>query len=345
MSLGLLSAVLSVVAVEGVRNRRIRGNVTATQQPVTFEQWYQNHNEGRGIWKWNNALAAYQRHFAGMVGQPVSVAEVGVQSGGSISMWKAALGTQIHFYGLDINPGCKKFEDATTSITIGDQADPQMWNSFYTNVVGTLDILVDDGGHESHQMLVTLQQSFPRLNPGGFVAIEDIHGRHYVQSFFHPAAQAISAWHIAGQVASVAVYPYLMVLQKIGGTRPALDLPVSKTVDSFPAFYTLLDSSPGQNIAIENPAWGSFLSAVTLSNIFTELAPLHDYSMTDSPPGCATSAGSATSSCVNTITNSNYQAKVTGVHIFASKLILEIAAKPVVINAVRKGTEWLPYGF
>lgn len=340
MYLGVLPFMIClVVTVEGVRHRRIRGNVTTTQQLVTFRQWYQNHNEGRGIWKWGNALDAYQQLFASMIAKPVSVAEVGVQSGGSILMWKAALGSQIKFYGLDINPGCKKFEDVTTSITIGDQADPLMWNKFYTNMVNMLDILVDDGGHTPEQMLVTLQMSFPRINPGGFIAIEDIHGRHYVQSFFHPAAQSISAWHIAGQVASVHVYPFLMILGKAGST--GLDLPVSKTVDGFPALYALLDSSPGQNIAIQNPAWGSFLSQGTLSNIFTELAPLHDYSMTDSPPGCATTTASV---CVNTITNSNYQAKVTGVHIFAQSMVVEIAAKPVVINAERKGTEWLPYG-
>jgi cephalosporin hydroxylase len=341
----LLVTILCVVAVDAVSNRRIRGIAknSTTQQTVTFQQWYNNHNAGRGIWKWANALDAYQRHFAALVGQPLSVAEVGVQSGGSILMWQAVLGQSIKFYGLDINPGCNKFKDAQTSITIGDQADPTMWNNFYTNVVHTLDILVDDGGHTPEQMQVTLQMSFPHLNPGGFIAIEDIHGRHYTQSFFHPAAQAISAWHIAGQVASVHVYPFLLMVQKAGGTHPGLEIPaVSKTVHDFPAFYGLLDSVPGQFIAIENPAWGPFLSAATLSNIFTELAPLHDYALTDNPPGCATSTAAV---CTNTVTNSNYQAKVIGVHIYAQRLVLEVAAKPVVINAVRKGTEWLPYGF
>lgn len=342
----LLVAVFLAVSVEAVRNRHVRGiaqNSTNKQPTMTFQQWYNSHNSGRGIWKWANALDAYQRHFGAQVGQPLSVAEVGVQSGGSILMWQSVLGKQIKFYGLDINPGCTKFQDAMTSITIGDQADPAMWNSFYTKVVSTLDILVDDGGHTSEQMLVTLQMTFPHLNPGGFIAIEDIHGRNYVQSFFHPAAQAISAWQIAGQVSSVHVYPFLLMVHKAGGLRPAMELPaVSKTVDSFPAFYGILDSMPGHYVAIENPAWGSFLSAVTLSNIFTELAPLHDYSLTDNPPGCATTAAAV---CTNSITNSNYQAKVIGVHIFAQRMVFEIAPKPVVIQAVRKGTEWLPYGF
>lgn len=350
----VLFATFLVVPGEAVRNRRIRGiaanstaittNSTVHAGGVTFQQWYNSHNQGRGIWKWANALDAYQRHFAALIGQPLAVAEVGVQSGGSILMWQAVLGAQIKFYGLDINPGCNKFKDAATSITIGDQADPKMWNSFFSTVTNTLDILVDDGGHTPEQMQVTLQMAFPHLNPGGFIAIEDIHGRHYTQSFFHPAAQAISGWHLAGQVASVHVYPFLLVVRKAGGAKPALEPPltVSKTVADFPSFYAILDTMPGQYVAIENAAWGSFLSATVLSNIFTELAPLHDYALTDDPPGCATSSAAV---CTNHITNSNYQAKVVGVHIEAQRLVMEIAAKPVVIQAVRKGTEWLPYGF
>lgn len=328
-----------------MRNRRIRGpgnGTTLGGQTKTFQGWYENHYEGRGIWKWANALDAYQAHFGPQAGQPLSVAEVGVQSGGSILMWQAVLGDQIKFYGLDINPGCKKFADAKTSITIGDQADPQMWWNFYAKTTSTLDILVDDGGHTPEQMLVTLTETFPHLNAGGHIAIEDIHGRQYVQTFFHPAGQAISEWNTKGQISSVHVYPFLLIVQKAGGSHPGLKLPVSKTVADFAAFYSVLDQSAGQYIAIENSNWGSFLSATTLNNIFTELAPLHDYSMTDTPPGCATSPAAV---CTNTITNSNYQAKVVGVHIFANKLVMEVAKKPVVIHAVRKGTEWLPYGF
>jgi len=349
----LLAVLCPLVAVECMRNRHIRGNATDRKvggngstlggNRVTFREWYDNHNEGRGIWKWANALDAYQRHFQAMVGTPLTMAEVGVQSGGSILMWKAVLGSQLKFFGLDINPGCNKFKDESTSITIGDQADPKMWQNFYANVVNTLDILVDDGGHTPEQMMVTLQETFPHLKAGGFIAIEDIHGRQYTQTFFHPAAQSISAWHSANQVSSVHVYPFLLMVHKAGGSHPVLDLPkVSKTVDGFPAFYAILDTMAGHYVAIENPSWGSFLSGTTLSNIFTEIAPMHDYALTDNPPGCATTAAAV---CTNTITNSNYQAKVVGVHIFANRMVMEVAAKPVVINAVRKGTEWLPYGF
>jgi len=337
-------ALLIMLASSAVEGARFRGNGSAVQAThETFQNFYMNHATGRGIWKWSNALDAYQRHYGPRAGEPLSLSEVGVQSGGSILMWQACLGAQLKFFGLDINPGCKKFADATTSITIGDQGDPKMWQSFYTTVTKTLDVLVDDGGHTPEQMTITLQQTFPHLNPGGSIAIEDIHGRHYVQSFFHPAATSIAAWHVAGQVTSAHVYPYLLIVHKSGGTRPALDLaPASKTVDSFQAFYAVLDSVPGQNIAIENAAWGSFMTEANLKNIFTELAPLHDYAMWDNPKGCATTP-SAT--CTNTITNSNFQAKVIGVHIFDTKMVLEVAAKPIVINAVRRGTEFLPYGF
>lgn len=49
-----------------------------------------------------------QHHLAGFAGKEISLAEVGVQSGGSLLMWKSVLGAEIKLLGLDINPKCEK---------------------------------------------------------------------------------------------------------------------------------------------------------------------------------------------------------------------------------------------
>lgn len=314
------------------------------KQPVTFPGFYNSHTQGRGIWKWSNSLDAYQRHFAPMAGQVgLSLGEVGVQSGGSILMWKAVLGAQLKFYGFDINKNCMQFADATTVITIGDQGDVKMWNSFFAKTSKSLDILVDDGSHQPHHMGITLHTVFPNINPGGYVAIEDIHGRHYLQSFFTPAASSISAWHSQNLVASVHVYPFMLIVHKAGGTQHPLNVAAATaTVADFPALYPLLNTMPGKVVEIVNPNWGSFLSQATLTKIFTELAPLHDANTWANPPGCLTTADPV---CTNTVRNSQYQAQVIGVHVFPTKALVEIAATPPVIHATRKGTVWIPYGF
>jgi len=319
-------------------------NVTGTQlkQAPTFPGYYYNHQTGRGIWKWSNSLDAYQKHFAPRAGQPLNLAEIGVQSGGSIEMWHAVLGAQCHVYGLDINPACNQFADATTTITIGDQGDNKMWDNFYTNVLAGkgLDILIDDGGHQAHQMGITLHRAFPHMNPGGFIAVEDIHGRHYTQSFFYPAAQSISSWHAKGEVEWVSVLPFELILKKAGGTASPVP-PISATVSDFPQLWPALNLYPGKFIAIENAAWGSFLSEATMKAIFDQLAPMHDSQMVSNPAGCATTADPV---CTNAVQNSESQAKMISVTIYPTRAIVEVASAPPTIQAVRRGTQWIAYG-
>jgi cephalosporin hydroxylase len=322
---------------------------TTKQAPaarVGFDQWYGAYGQGRGIWKWSNALTAYERHFNVYAGHPVALCEIGIQSGGSIAMWETALAPQCHVYGVDINPATQQFATATTTITIGDQADVNMWNSFFTSTVANLDILVDDGGHESHQMLVTLQSAFPHMTPGGMIAIEDIHGQDYIQSFFTPAAHFLGQQAAAGLLDSVHVYPYLLVAQ-VAGQRP--DVPkstltfagVGTRVDSFEALWAAAPANAGGHIILENAGWGPFLTPAGLTNFFSHFASLHDYGMHDIPAGCATTSAPV---CTNQITSSQMQATVTGVHVYANNLVVEIAAPGAVnIQAVRKGNQWLDY--
>merc|ERR1719265_285385 len=132
-----------------------------------------------------------------------------------MQMWHTVLGQSAVLHGLDINPMCSEFVDAKTSITIGDQENPEMWSSFFAHVSSTLDFLVDDGGHFPKQMLQTIYSVFPRLNSNGVIAIEDIHGGHYMESFFRPAATYFGG--SSKDVASLHLYPYLMVVQKANG--------------------------------------------------------------------------------------------------------------------------------
>lgn len=313
---------------------------------TTFEGFYNAHSAGRGVWKWNNALVAYDRHFGAWAGGAVKLAEVGVQSGGSILMWQAVLGASCHVYGIDINKACTQFANPTTTITIGDQEDVNMWTTFFAQTTPNLDILIDDGGHSPNQMLVTLQQVFPKTNPGGFVAIEDIHGTHYVGSFFTPAATYLGQQHAQqGLVHSVHVYPFLLVVKKAGaGVLPATELALTAaaTVDSFEALWKALPANTGKAVAVANPAWGSFLAEPALKEIFTQFGSLHASNMQANPPGCATTAAPV---CTTSVVNSQGQNSISGVHVYADRLLVEVAATPPLIAAVRKGTEWLAYGF
>lgn len=332
--------------------RRIKAHNSTNStdsQALTFTMYYASVTSGRGIWKWNNALVAYDRHLIQFQGKPVNGAEVGVQSGGSMQMWHAVLGQSAVLHGLDINPMCSQFVDDKTSITIGDQENPEMWNSFFTHVSATLDFLVDDGGHFPKQMLQTIYSVFPKLNNNGVLAIEDIHGAHYLQSFFEPAAQYFGH---NSEVASIHLYPYLVVVHRVGpagagnvvtggGPYDPTKQPNAKVSSRITSLSDLVlqGATPGTLIVLENPSWGRFINPSGLSYFFKTFIDLYQpQAMPDDPPGCAdTSAPVCTSGTVN----SALQSQVYGVHILPDKLVVEIPTQPPVIQAVRRGDQWV----
>jgi len=334
--------VASVESTTIFRSIKAHNSTNANQSGLTFTQYYDSITTGRGIWKWNNALEAYNRHLIQYQGKPVNGAEVGVQSGGSIAMWHAVLGQQAVIHGLDINPMCSEFVDATTSITIGDQENPEMWKSFFAHVSSTLDFLVDDGGHFPNQMLQTIYSVFPKLNAGGVIAIEDIHGAHYLNSFFQPAADYFGP---NPEVASVHMYPYLLVAHKVGTSAPydPTTLPnakVSKSVTSLDELTSSLQgAAPGTLIVLQNPEWGRFINAKGLSYFFSTFIDLYQpQSMPDYPKGCADASVPV---CTSGTVNSVLMSQVQGIHIFPDKLVAEIPLQPPVIQAVRRGDKWI----
>jgi len=323
------------------------GDIVSNERPTkTFMWFYNGHTHGRGIWKWNNALQAYQRHFSFYANRHVAIAEVGVQSGGSVNMWQTVLGPKCHVYGIDINPNTQQFANSKTTITLGDQADVKMWNNFFANTVKTpLDILVDDGGHEPQQMLITLQESFPRMNPGGSVVIEDIHGTHYTDSFFTPAATFLAQQYTVGNLDSVHVYPFLLIAKRAGQPNGVQRSSLSFTgapeyVSTFAAMWKAIPNHKGGHLILRNPKWGTFLTAQGMTNFFTHFQNLHIGNWYSFPKGCASTKAAT---CTNMVKNSGMQALITGIHIYANQLVVEVTPSPAVIQATRKGDQWIDY--
>jgi len=328
-----------------LRSSNLTAAVAHHVAPQSFQSFYEGYAKGPGIWKWNNALAAYQSHFAGFANLPVSVAEVGIQSGGSVVMWQSVLGSQCHVYGLDINPAVNKFANTMTTITIGDQADVNMWVNFFDKTAKSLDVLVDDGGYEPLQMLVTLEQSFHRMNPGGFVAIEDIHGQHYLESFFRPSAAYLSQQATQGNLDSVHVYPFLLIAQRTGKSEklPRSQLAFggsTQTVADFEQLWQAVPNHKGGHVVLQNSGWGPFLTEQGLINFFNHFGALHDGDWYDVPAGCQHTAAAL---CTNIVRDSDVQSQVTGIHIYADRMVVEVASSPAVIQAVRRGDTWLDY--
>lgn len=301
-----------------------------------FRQWYADHSEGRGLWKWGQSLDAYQFHLSKMSGK-INLMEVGVQSGGSIEMWKANLGPELHYFGVDIDTRCMAFEDASTKIFIGDQGQAATWQHLFQNGMPSLNVAIDDGGHLPIQMLTTLQQVWPHMLPGGVFAVEDIHGMNddYISKFFYPAADALASQ--PALLESVHIYPFNLVVVRQGGSELSLPAPAT-TVASVVDLNAALPNNLGKVVALQNEAWPSMLTADGLKTLFHNFYELHTGDIQMQPEQCFWQCKEFP--CTMHVINNKQQNLVKGVHIFKQWVLVEVAAEPPVIDAPRKGKIW-----
>jgi hypothetical protein len=135
---------------------------------------YVRSHRGRLIYKWRHYFEIYHRHFERFRGKSPVVLEIGVFGGGSLQMWHHYFGPGTRLVGIDVDPRCKSFEDESTTIMIGDQAD-RAFLAEVRKAVPHIDILIDDGGHTMQQQIVTLEELYLHIQPTGVYLCEDIH--------------------------------------------------------------------------------------------------------------------------------------------------------------------------
>ena len=137
------------------------------------------------VHKWEPYFKAYHTHLARFRGKEVTMMEVGVQSGGSMMMWRSYFGSGLRYYGLDINPQAQKFSSDWATIFIGDQADPAFWESI-RDKVPDLDFFLDDGGHTQVQQITTFRNMYNKVKLGGIYACEDLATSYSTKFGGHP---------------------------------------------------------------------------------------------------------------------------------------------------------------
>ena len=135
--------------------------------------------------KCNTYFQVYEELLSKYVGKEITFVEVGVLHGGSLFMWREYFGNKAKIIGIDLNPNAKKLEKDGFEIHIGSQSDKNFWKNFFYKV-GKIDILLDDGGHENHQQIITMSETIPHIKDGGIVITEDTH-TSYLKKFGNPS--------------------------------------------------------------------------------------------------------------------------------------------------------------
>jgi hypothetical protein len=135
--------------------------------------------------KHSTYFAIYEDLLQRFRGTEFTFVEVGVLNGGSLFMWRDYFGPKARIIGVDFNPGAKKWEKDGFEIFIGDQGSPAFWQSVFAKI-GSVDVLLDDGGHTNTHQIVTTEETFPHIRDGGMVIVEDVHAS-YLKSFGNPS--------------------------------------------------------------------------------------------------------------------------------------------------------------
>lgn len=195
--------------------------------------------------KWLHYFEAYDRHFSKFRGRDLTILEIGVFQGASLQMWKnyfRSNGNQVRVYGIDINPMCKYLEEDHIKLLIGSQEDRNFLRQVKEQI-GTVDILIDDGGHTMKQQITTIEELFDMVDDEGIYLCEDLHtsymkkygGGYKGDTFIEYSKQLIDALHhqymeidsmdhnpYTGKIKSVNYYDSMIFIEKMKRTTKSL---------------------------------------------------------------------------------------------------------------------------
>jgi 23S rRNA U2552 (ribose-2'-O)-methylase RlmE/FtsJ len=170
-----------------------------------FEKFFRT-NDGNAIQKWSNYFEVYEKHFSRFKGKDIVLLEIGISEGGSLSMWQSYFGKGAKIIGVDINHECKRFETDNIQVFIGSQGDKDFLEQL-KGKIPKVDILIDDGGHEMKQQILTFKHLFHHVKEDGVYLCEDCHTSYWPKygggfrrqgTFIEYAKKkidALNAWH------------------------------------------------------------------------------------------------------------------------------------------------------
>jgi hypothetical protein len=138
-------------------------------------------HRGRKMQRFPHHMEVYDQYFQRFCGTPVRFLEIGVSGGGSFELWRDYFGPQAQLYGVDVSDRHSDLAGLAVTFQIGDQGDPQTWQTFF-QTVPQLDVVIDDGSHLATDQWVTFQAVFPKVQPYGVYCVEDLH-TSYAEQF------------------------------------------------------------------------------------------------------------------------------------------------------------------
>jgi hypothetical protein len=149
-----------------------------TSKP-TLRELYARHT-GKVSDKWGIYLDFYERIFAPLRDKPITLVEVGVQNGGSLEIWSKFFAHAERIVGCDVNEKCRalRYDDPRISVVVGQVNSPPTFREIHARAP-RFDIFLDDGSHNSPDIIAAYYNYWPSVKPGGLFVIEDLHCAYF----------------------------------------------------------------------------------------------------------------------------------------------------------------------
>ena len=147
-------------------------------KPSLF-QLYQSHL-GKVSDKWQIYLLTYDRVFSEFRSKPMRMLEIGIQNGGSLEIWSKYFDKIETLVGCDINPLCNglTYESPAISVIVGDANQPETEQRILQKSP-SFNMIIDDGSHNSSDIVRSFCKYFSKLENDGIYVIEDLHCSYF----------------------------------------------------------------------------------------------------------------------------------------------------------------------
>ena len=154
----------------------------------SLKKLYQNHF-GKVTQKWSIYFDQYENKLSQYKKFPIKLFEIGIENGGSLEIFSKYFSNAELILGCDIDPNCEKlqYDKSNIKVIIGDAKKEGIKNEIIKH--SKFDIIIDDGSHNSDDIVRSFCNYFNHLKDDGLYIIEDLHCSYHQQhrgGIFYP---------------------------------------------------------------------------------------------------------------------------------------------------------------
>ena len=154
----------------------------------SLKDLYKNHS-GKVSDKWSIYLNEYEDKLRKYKELPLKFFEIGILNGGSLEIFSKYFAKAELILGCDIDVKCNElhYDQTNIKVIIGDVNEEKIKNQIIK--YSEFDIIIDDGSHNSDDIVRSFCNYFNHLKDNGLFIIEDLHCSYHQQhrgGIFYP---------------------------------------------------------------------------------------------------------------------------------------------------------------